>query len=51
MKPEDKLALSVRNIDGVRLLASNRIVARDVVGTRRLVLTRAALEKLQEVLG
>jgi len=51
VKPEDKLALSVRNIEGVRLLASNRIVARDVAGTRRLVLTRAALEKLQEVLG
>jgi large subunit ribosomal protein L4 len=27
VKPEDKLALSVRNIEGVRLLASNRIVA------------------------
>ena len=51
VKPEDKLALSVRNIDGVRLLASNRIVARDIADTRRLVLTRAALEKLQEVLG
>jgi ribosomal protein L4 len=51
VKPEDKLALSVRNIVGVRLLASNRIVARDVADTRRVVLTRAALEKLQEVLG
>jgi len=51
VKPEDKLALSVRNIDGVRLLASNRIVARDIADTRRLVPTRAALEKLQEVLG
>jgi len=51
VKPEDKLALSVRNIEGVRLLPSNRIVARDVAGTRRLVLTRAALEKLQEALG
>ena len=51
VKPEDKLALSLRNIEGVRLLASNRIVARDVAGTRRVVLTRAALEKLQEALG
>ena len=51
VKPEDKLVLSVRNIDGVRLLASNRIVARDVADTRRVVLTRAALEKLQEALG
>lgn len=51
VKPEDKLALSVRNIEGVRLLASNRISARDVMDTRRVVLTRAALEKLQEALG
>ena len=51
VKPEDKLALSVRNIEGVRLLPSNRISARDVVDTRKLVLTRAALEKLQEALG
>jgi large subunit ribosomal protein L4 len=51
VKPEDKLALSVRNIDGVRLLPSNRISARDVVDTRKVVLTRAALEKLQEALG
>jgi large subunit ribosomal protein L4 len=51
VKPEDKLALSVRNIEGVRLLPSNRISARDVVDTRRVVLTQAALEKLQEALG
>jgi large subunit ribosomal protein L4 len=50
-KPEDKLALSVRNIDGVTVLASNRVSARDVMNTRRVVLTRAALEKLQEVLS
>jgi large subunit ribosomal protein L4 len=51
VKPEDKLALSVRNIDGVRLLPSNRVSARDVVNTRRVVVTKAALEKLQEALG
>ena len=51
VKPEDKLVLSVRNIDGVRLLPSNRISARDVMNTRKVVLTRAALEKLQEALG
>ena len=51
VKPEEKLALSVRNIDGIRLLPSNRISARDVMNTRRVVLTRAALEKLQEALG
>jgi len=51
VKPEDKLALSVRNLEGVRLLPSNRISARDVMNTRKVVLTRAALEKLQEALG
>ena len=51
VKPEDKLALSVRNLEGVRLLPSNRISARDVVNTRRVVLTRAALEKLQDALA
>jgi large subunit ribosomal protein L4 len=51
VKPEDKLSLSVRNIEGVRLLPSNRVSARDVMNTRRVVLTRAALEKLQEALG
>jgi large subunit ribosomal protein L4 len=51
VKPEDKLTLSVRNIEGVRILPSNRISARDVMNTRRVVLTRAAIEKLQDVLG
>ena len=51
VKLEDKLALSVRNIEGVRVLPSNRISARDVMNTRRVILTRAALEKLQEALG
>ena len=51
VKPEEKLALSVRNIAGVTLLPSNRISARDVMNTRRVVLTRAALEKLQDALG
>ena len=51
VKPEDKLSLSVRNIEGVRILASNRVSARDVVNARRLVMTQAAIQKLQEALG
>ena len=51
VKPEEKLTLSVRNIEGVTVLPSNRVSARDVMNTRRVVLTQAALEKLQEVLG
>ena len=51
VKPEEKLALSVRNIEGITVLASNRVSARDVMNTRRVVMTQAALEKLQEALG
>ncbi|MBF8301239.1 MAG: ribosomal protein [Acidobacteria bacterium] len=51
VKPEDRLALSVRNIQGVRVVPSNRVSARDVMNTRRVVLTQAALEKLQDALG
>jgi len=50
-QPEDKLTLSMRNIEGVRVLPSNRVSARDVMDTRHVVLTRAALERLQEALG
>jgi large subunit ribosomal protein L4 len=51
VKPDDKLSLSMRNIEGVRVLPSNRVSARDVMLSRRVVLTRAAIEKLQEALG
>jgi large subunit ribosomal protein L4 len=51
VKPEEKFALSIRNIAGVRMLPSNRITARDVMDTRKVVLTQAALEKLQEALA
>ena len=49
--PDEKFALSVRNLAGVRVLPSNRITARDVMDTRKVVLTQAALEKLQDVLS
>jgi large subunit ribosomal protein L4 len=51
VKPEDKLTLSVRNLEGIRIVPSNRVSARDVIGAPRIVLTRPALEKLQEALG
>jgi large subunit ribosomal protein L4 len=51
VQPDEKFALSVRNIEGVRMLASSRISARDVMDTRKVVLTQAALEKLQDVLS
>jgi large subunit ribosomal protein L4 len=48
---DEKFTLSVRNLAGIRLLPSNRVTARDIMDTRKVVLTQAALEKLQDVLS
>jgi large subunit ribosomal protein L4 len=42
---------SARNLAGVRLVASGRLTARDVMDTTRIIATRAAIERLQEVLA
>ncbi len=49
--PDPKFSLAVRNIAGVRMVPANRVTARDVVDTTRLLATRAAIERLQEVLS
>jgi large subunit ribosomal protein L4 len=49
--PDENFSRSVRNIRGVRLVASGRLTARDVMDTVRIIATRAAVERLQEVLG
>jgi large subunit ribosomal protein L4 len=49
--PDENFAASVRNIPGVRVVASGRLTARDIVDTGRIIATRAAVERLQEVLG
>jgi large subunit ribosomal protein L4 len=51
VRPDEKLALSVRNVPGVTLLPSARITARDVAGTSTVVVTQAALAKLEAALG
>ena len=48
---DETLSRSVRNIPGVSLVPSARLNARDVAGARRVVVTRSALEKLQEALA
>jgi large subunit ribosomal protein L4 len=48
---DEKFAKSARNVAGVSLVASGRLTARDVMNTTRVIATRAALERLQEVLG
>jgi large subunit ribosomal protein L4 len=49
--PDEKFALSVRNVAGVRLLPTNQVTARDVMDTRKVVMTEAAIQKLQDVLS
>ena len=51
VKPDTNFALSVRNLAGVKLVPSNRVTVRDVMDTRTVIATRAALERLQEVLS
>jgi large subunit ribosomal protein L4 len=48
---DDNFNYSARNIAGVKLVASGRLTARDVMNTTRIIATRAAIERLQEVLG
>ena len=48
---DDKFSKSARNVAGVSLVVSGRLTARDVMNTTRIIATRAALERLQEVLG
>ncbi len=51
VKANDGFVLSARNIAGIKLVASRRVTARDVIDTTRVVATKDALEKLQEALG
>ena len=48
---DEKFAMSVRNLAGVSLVQSNRVTARDVANTKQVVLTKAAVEKLEAALG
>ena len=49
--PQDDFTLTARNIAGLSVVASNRVTARDVMDTTRVIATRDAIEKLQESLG
>jgi large subunit ribosomal protein L4 len=51
VKPSDDLALAVRNLDRTHLVASGRVTARDLAGAQRIIVTRAAIERWQEVLS
>jgi large subunit ribosomal protein L4 len=47
VQPDEKLGIAVRNLPGVQFLASARVGARDVANASRVIVTRAAVEKLQ----
>ncbi|HEY1911354.1 MAG TPA: 50S ribosomal protein L4 [Vicinamibacterales bacterium] len=48
---DEKFSRSVRNIPGVSIVLSQRLTAREVIDAHRVVATKSALEKLQEVLA
>jgi large subunit ribosomal protein L4 len=49
--PDENMSRSVRNIVGVSFVSSQRVTAREVIGARQVVVTKSALEKLQEALA
>jgi len=51
VKPVETLVRALRNIPGTACLESGRLRARDVMRAQRIIATRAAVERLQEVLG
>jgi large subunit ribosomal protein L4 len=51
VKPAETLVRAVRNIPGTKCLESGRLKARDIMLAGRVIATRAAIERLQEVLG
>lgn len=48
---DDNFTFSARNLAGVKVVPSGRLTARDVMDTNTIIATRAAVERLQEVLG
>jgi large subunit ribosomal protein L4 len=48
--PDDAFTRSARNIAGVKLVAAGRVTPRDLIDTAHIIVTREALEKLQETL-
>jgi large subunit ribosomal protein L4 len=51
VQPQDALALGARNLAGVRVVPSARVTARDVMDAATVVVTRQALENLQDALA
>ncbi len=50
VKPDSNLSLAVRNIQGIRMSSTGALSARDVMDAGQIVMTRAAIERLEQVL-
>ncbi len=50
VQPDDHLMLAVRNMPGVRFVPSGRVTPRDLMDCTRVIATRAAVERMQNVL-
>ncbi len=48
---EDNVALSARNIPGIKFIAADGINVLDVMKYDKLIITKEAVEKVQEVLA
>ncbi len=48
---DEKLRVAVRNLAGVRFVSSRQVTARDIAGAPRVIATKAAVERLQEVVA
>lgn len=48
---DENVALSARNIPGVTVVDASNVSVLDVVGHNTLIMTKAAVEKVEEVLG
>jgi large subunit ribosomal protein L4 len=48
---DENVALAARNIPGITVVSATGINVLDLVGHDKLVMTKAAVEKVEEVLG
>ena len=48
---DETVALSARNIPGISVITASSISVLDLVGHEKLVMTKSAVEKIEEVLG
>ena len=49
--PNENLRLAVQNLPRVRLVPTGQLTARDLIGSSRVVMSQAAVERLAQVLG